>query len=106
MNAKSNFQCKKCVYCSSEKIFFVQLRKNKSTNKEVYYCEICERKFTPDDGFKKFRHPPFIIKTAMRSVKDNYSLGQITNSLNQNFGVKVSRKTILDWKRKFLNQGN
>lgn len=104
MNTKLNSINNKCVYCGSKKFFFVQLRKNKSSNKEVYSCEDCERKFTPDDGFKKFRHPSFIIKTAIRAIKNNYSFGQITNSLNQNFGVIVSRKTILDWKRRFLKQ--
>ena len=104
MNEDLDSHREKCVYCGFEKTFFVQLRKNKSSDKKVYYCEVCERKFTPDDGFKKFRHPPFIIKIAMRSLEDNHSLGQIAQSLNQNFGVRVSRKTILDWKRRFLKQ--
>ncbi|MCD4771260.1 hypothetical protein K8R30_02460 [archaeon] len=103
MNNNLNSDNEECVYCASKEVFFVQLRKNKSTNKNIYYCEICNRKFTPNDGFKGFRHPPFVIKAAMRAIKNNQSLGQIVQSLNQNFNIRVSRKTILDWKRKFLN---
>ena len=99
----NSFQ-KKCTYCNSFEICFVQLRKNKSINKPVYLCKGCNRRFTFDDGFKRFRHPPFIINTAIRLIRENLSLNQIVYNLNQNFRIKVSRKTILDWKEKFLTK--
>ncbi len=80
------------------------MRKNFNSIKPIYYCKSCEKRFTPDDGFKKFRHSPIIIKTAMKLLNEGSSLSQITNYLNSNFRVKISRKTILDWKRKFLSE--
>ena len=92
----------KCIHCSSKDIYIVQLRKNKFTTKSIYLCKKCNRRFTPDDGFKRFHHPPIIIKTAIRLIQNNFSLGQTTYNLNQNFGINISRKTILDWKKRFL----
>lgn len=105
MNLLSNFSGKNCIYCNSNKIYIVQLRKNKFNTKKIYLCRDCSRRFTPDDGFKGFRHPPFAIKTTIRLIQNNLSLGQIVYNLNQNFRIKVSRKTILDWKKRFLIEG-
>lgn len=103
MNLLPDASTEKCIHCNSNKIYAIQTRKNKSNIKQIYLCKNCNRRFTPDDGFKKFRHPPFIIKTAIKLIQENLSLGQITYDLNQNFRIRVSRKTILDWKKKFLN---
>ncbi|MBR9701514.1 hypothetical protein GOV13_01190 [Candidatus Pacearchaeota archaeon] len=95
----------KCIHCSSKDFKPIQLRKNKTTLKQIYLCKKCCRRFTLDDGFKKFRHPPLVIKTALRLFEKGYSLSQITYNISQNYNIKVSRKTILDWKRRFLKEG-
>ena len=97
-----NYIQKSCFYCDSPKIRIIQMRKNSNALKPIYYCAECGRRFTPDDGFKKFRHAPIIITTAIQLLAQGSSLSQIINYLNTNFRVKVSRKTILDWGKKFL----
>ena len=92
----------KCIYCSSKNIYVVQIRKNINSEKEIFRCRECKRRFCLDDGFKKFRSPPIVIKTTLKLLEDGLSLSQIVYYLNQNFRIKVSRKTILDWKRKFI----
>ena len=104
MDSYFNETPKNCVYCNSIKIRFVQIRNNLSLKKSIYQCENCNRKFTPDDNFKKFRHSPTIIKTALELLKKGLSLSQIVSYLNQNFRIKVTRKTILDWKNKFIKK--
>jgi len=99
-----NYTQKTCFYCNSTEIQIIQMRKNYGGLKPIYYCKTCKKKFTPDDGFKKFRHSPIIIKTAIQLLEKGSSLSQITNYLNSNFRVKVSRKTILDWKKRFLDK--
>ncbi|MFA4960744.1 MAG: hypothetical protein WC548_03725 [Candidatus Pacearchaeota archaeon] len=92
-----------CVYCNSEKTRIAQLRKNKKIEKPIYFCKNCCKKFTPNDGFKRFRHPAIIIKTAVSLMRNGYSLGQVVYNLNRTFKVRVSRKTIFDWKKKFYS---
>ena len=90
-----------CLFCNSENIYIVQYRNNLGGIKPIYLCKNCKRRFTPDDGYKKFRTSPVIIKTALEMLKQKFTLSQITYNLYQTFGAGVSRKTILDWKRKF-----
>lgn len=90
-----------CLFCNSEAIYVVQYRNNLNIVKPIYRCRDCGRRFTPDDGFKKFRTSPVIIKAALNMLEQKFTLSQITYNLYQTFGVGVSRKSILDWKRKF-----
>ena len=90
-----------CLYCSSNETYPIQVRKNKGVEKAIYKCKSCKRKFTPDNGFKKFRHNPVAIKTAVEMLGKELSLSQVAYYLNQSFGINVTRKTLLDWKNKF-----
>jgi len=90
-----------CLFCNSKEIYITQYRNNLSVVKPIYLCKKCNRKFTPDDGFKKFRTSSVIIKTALDMLNQKFTLSQITYMLYQNFEVSVSRKTITDWKKKF-----
>lgn len=101
MGLISSYYIKNCIYCNSEQIKIIQLRNNKSGEKPIYKCDSCIRKFTPDNGYKKFRNPPIIIKTAINLIEQGLSLSQVTYYLDQTFMKKVTRKTILDWKRRF-----
>lgn len=91
----------KCEYCSSSETGLAQLRKNENGVKQIYKCRKCNRKFTPDDGFKRFRHNPVMIKTALKLLNQGVSLSRTAYYLNQSFRINVSRKTLLDWKRRF-----
>jgi transposase-like protein len=88
-----------CQFCGSSDIYIVQYRKNIATQKPIYRCKGCKRRFTPDTGFKKYRFSPIIIKTAKELLDKNLSLSQVAYYLNQSFGIRVTRKTLLYWKK-------
>ncbi len=90
-----------CLYCASNDTYVIQLRKNLNSIKQIYKCRKCKRRFTPG-MFKKFRYPPAMIKTALELLKKKTSLGNITLYLNHTFKVKITRKTVFDWKKRFL----
>ena len=94
---------KNCLYCLSENTCFTQLRKNKGIIKEIHRCKECNRRFTPNNSFKKFRFSPVVIKTSLELLSQGASYGEISNYIRQNFRLQTTRKTILDWKRKFAN---
>lgn len=100
---KLNYPILNCLYCLSSNTYVVQLRKNISLTKPIYKCENCKRRFTPDNGFKKFRYSPTTIKTALELLKKETSLGDVAIYLNHTFKVNITRKTIFDWKKRFLN---
>jgi len=93
-----------CVFCESQNTKKIQIRQNKSIKKQIYLCLDCKRKFTPDNEFKKFRHSPFVIKATLELLKKGSSLAQTVSYLNQTFRINISRKTIFDWKKKFLSK--
>ena len=91
-----------CIFCFCTDTYFIQYRKNISGPKSIYKCRACKRRFTPNDGFKKFRYSPVVIKSALDLLKRGASLGKVVNYLNHSFRLRVTRKTIFDWKKKFL----
>ncbi|MFH0712188.1 MAG: hypothetical protein V1889_03675 [archaeon] len=97
-----NKNLKKCPHCNSKNIRFAQIRKNISIEKKIYRCKNCRKRFTIDNSFKKFRYSPIIIKSAIKILEEGSSLGQTVYYLNKTFRVRITRKTILDWKRKFI----
>lgn len=99
--SRLNYPAYNCIYCSSKETYVVQLRKNVSSIKPIYRCRKCNRRFTSNSVFKKFRHPETIIKTSLNLLQNGFSLGEVKHYLNSNFRTAVTRKTILDWKRKF-----
>jgi transposase-like protein len=95
----------KCISCDSNNTIFVQIRKNKSGDKKIYRCKECEKRFVLPDEYNNFRHPPVIIKSALIMLEKGNSLAQVSYYLNRTFRIVVTRKTIFDWKRKFLREG-
>ncbi|MBR9703239.1 hypothetical protein GOV10_04330 [Candidatus Woesearchaeota archaeon] len=89
-----------CIYCASEDIYCVQKRKTKTGEHSIIRCRACKRRHTPQRGFARYRHDPFVIFTALRLKKSGYTLGQIQRNLSVTFRVNVTRKTVLDWVNK------
>jgi transposase-like protein len=55
-----------------------------------------------DDGFKKMRFKPEIIVRAVHQHEDGFSLSKVQNHLWQHDGVRVTRWTISQWKKKYF----
>ena len=90
-----------CPYCKSNYTKKKGLRKNKSGNKQTRWCNKCQRRYTPDDGFWKMKHKPEIIGEALSCYKRGMSLKDVKEHLSDYRETKVSRKTILLWLRKY-----
>ena len=91
----------KCLKCNSEKIVKRGMRKNKKETKQRYQCNNCKATFIERNGFERMRHSAKIIARAIHMHNDGLSLFQTQNHLWQYDGVKVTRKTISDWTKKY-----
>ena len=90
-----------CPKCKSNDIRKKGIRYNKSGEKQKYQCCICKYFFIEDDGFKKMRHKPKDIVRAVHQHIDGMSLFKTQYHLWQHDGVKVTRKSISDWTKKY-----
>ena len=92
---------KKCPYCKKVNSVRHGVRRTGVGLKRKYLCKSCKRHFTPDDGFKRFRHTAEVITAALGLRAKGLSLADVVDHLDQHHRVKVSRKTILDWQNHF-----
>ena len=53
------------------------------------------------DGFERMRHNKKIIARAIHLHNEGLSLFQVKDHLWQHDGIKVTRKTISDWHKKY-----
>jgi hypothetical protein len=91
----------KCLNCGSLDVSKKGFRKNKHGTKQKYQCFDCKKWFIEDDGFKKMRFEPDVIARAVHQHEDGFSLSKVQNHLWQHDGVKVTRWTISQWKKKY-----
>ena len=90
-----------CPKCNASDIVLRGKRYNKSGVKQLYRCNDCRSTFVEPDGFERMRHKKEDIVRAIHQHEDGLSLFQVQNHLWQHDGVKVTRKTISDWDKKF-----
>ena len=91
----------KCPFCKSQKIIRRGLRYNKLSNKQKYLCSACKKWFVEDDGFKRMRHRPEDIVRAIHLHNNGLSLFYTKDHLWQHDGVKVTKRTISQWTKKY-----
>ena len=91
----------KCSKCNSKDISKKGFRKNISGNKQKFRCYDCKKSFVKDEGFNRMRFNPPVIVRAVHMHEDGMSLSKVQNHLWQHDNVKVTRKTISDWTKKY-----
>jgi len=91
----------RCPKCKSSKIVKRGKRYNKSGTKQLFICNRCELTFMRQDGFERMRHNKKIIARAIHLHNEGLSLFQVKDHLWQHDGIKVTRKTISDWHKKY-----
>ena len=91
----------RCPKCKSSNVSKRGKRYNKSGEKQLYFCNDCQRKFIDRDGFERMRYNKKDIVRAMHMHNDGLSLFQVQNHLWQHDGVKVSREAIREWIKKY-----
>lgn len=90
-----------CPKCKSNEVVKRGKRYNKSGAKQRYLCNKCESIFIKKDGFERMRNNKKIIAKAIHLHNDGLSLFQIANFLWQHEGVKVTRRTVSQWIKKY-----
>lgn len=90
-----------CPKCKNNDVVKRGKRYNKSGSKQRYLCNKCQSIFIKKDGFERMRNNKKIIAKAIHLHNDGLSLFQITNFLWQHEGIKVTRRTISKWVKKY-----
>jgi transposase-like protein len=90
-----------CLCCGSNNIVKDGVRKNKSGNIQIFYCQNCNHYFTFNIGFEKMKHNPQAITSAIQLYFSGESLRNTQKSLRL-LGVQVSHKTIFMWIKKYI----
>ena len=93
----------KCPFCKKLSAVRQGYRKNKVGKKQKYQCLECGRWFVEDDGFTRMRHKPEIIVRAIHMHNDGFSLFKTCYHLDQHDNVKVTKRTISQWTKKYSN---
>jgi len=91
----------KCPFCKSNKILKQGVRYNSAEKKQKFSCKNCKKWFVKKDGFERMRHNKKIIVKSIHLHNEGLSLFQVQDYLWQHEGVKVTRKTISDWTKKY-----
>jgi len=91
----------KCPFCKSEKTIRRGKRYNNLGKKQKYLCSTCRKWFVEDDGFKRMRHKPEDIIRAIHLHNNGLSLFYTKDHLWQHDGVKVTKRTISQWTKKY-----
>ena len=90
-----------CPKCKSLEIVKRGKRYNQSSEKQLYICNKCNRTFVQPDGFERMRHKPKDIVRAIHLHNNGLSLFYTKDHLWQHDGVKVTKRTISQWTKKF-----
>jgi len=91
----------KCPKCKGKNIIKRGKRYNKSDIKQLYQCMKCSLTFMKCNGFERMRHNKKIIVKAIHLHNEGLSLFQVQDYLWQHEGVKVTRRTISNWTKKY-----
>ena len=91
----------KCPFCKKLSAVKQGFRKNMHGKKQKYQCLNCKSWFVEDDGFKRMRHRPEDIVRAVSLHNDGLSLFRTKDHIWQHDGVKVTKRTISQWTKKY-----
>jgi len=72
-------------------------RYNKSGTKQLWYCNKCETKFTPDNGFWKMKNTPETITEALDLYEQGFSLKEAAVHLWKHHGISITAPAIKYW---------
>jgi len=91
----------KCAYCNSVNLKENGNRKTKSGLKQRYYCKDCKRTFIADKEFEKIKANPKIVTLTMDLYFKGLSLRDISDTIYQFYGLRISHETIRNWIMRF-----
>jgi len=88
-----------CKFCGSYNI----IKYGFKSNKQVYKCKDCVRKFVLNRGFEGLCYDPRIVATTLDLYFKGVSLRKIEDHLGQFYGLKVDHSTIWRWIEKYTD---
>jgi len=94
--AKNDVSCK---FCGSHNI----IKQGFKSNKQVYKCKDCARKFVLNRGFEGLCYDPRIVATTLDLYFKGVSLRKIEDHLGQFYGLDVDHSTIHRWIGKYTD---
>ena len=89
-----------CKYCQSENVR--KFGKYKDT--QLYYCNECSRKFTPNDSLFHMHTPASQVSSALHMDYTGSSIKSIQDHLRQQYDNEPSTATIFEWIIKYTGE--
>jgi len=90
----------KCPYCHGTKIIKKGTRTKKYETVQLYYCQHCQKKFTPLITKGK-TYPLKVILDAVSFYNRFYPLEEAAKQVSEKYGLAVSPQTISNWLKDF-----
>ncbi len=87
-----------CIFCRSARIVKRGFRYNSSGKKQLFLCNKCGKKFTPNS--RRMRFPEKEIKYAVKLHVKGMSLSDVQREMKRR-GISVSRWSISLWSKKY-----
>lgn len=89
-----------CKHCGDTNV----VRNGFKSAKQEYRCraEPCRRAFVLNEGFARLKGEPKVVCLALDLYFKGNSLRQITDTLNQFFGLKVAHMTVYRWMQRYV----
>jgi len=89
-----------CPYCSSKDIIKRGVRKKKFETQQVYFCNNCKRKFTPQK-IKGKQFPLAVIFDGLNFYNTGFTLENSCHFLKEKYGLEVKSSTLAGWVKEF-----
>lgn len=87
-----------CKFCSSCEVVKVGVK----SGSQQYRCKACSRKFVPATGFERISADPQVVCLALDLSFKGLSLREVTDTLNQFYGLKTGKSTIHRWLDRYV----
>lgn len=91
-----------CKFCNSLEI----IKYGQKSNKQVYKCKSCNRKFVDNIDFENMKYNPKIIALTLDLYFRGLSLRKISSHLKEFYDLKVTHMTIYNWIDKYVSLMN
>jgi putative transposase len=88
----------RCPHCTGA----FATRYGRRNHRQVWWCKPCQRKFIPDDGFKRIKGDANAATLALDLYFKGLSLRQITDTLAQFHDVCVDPSTVYRWLKRYV----
>lgn len=86
-----------CKYCQSKNV----RKYGKYKDTQLYYCNDCKRKFTPNSNLFHMKVPANQVSSALSMYYEGMSINAIRRHYQQEFGTMPSSATVYEWIEKY-----